>query len=81
MKLIGRSSDLLYFELLPIRQPTDSGYAVQNLYRAYSSGSVQDLHLIPFTKKHANVGFFIIEGLPAFVDEEISAPMGISLNC
>lgn len=44
---LGRSSDLSLFECLPIRR-ADSGLRIfKDFGRTYSSGSVQDLHLIP----------------------------------
>ena len=48
----GRSSDLLHFpNALPIPPKRNSGfeYCRKTFGGAYSSGSVQDLHLIPFS--------------------------------
>ena len=55
----GRSSDLLHFpNALPISPKRDSGfeYCRKTSGGAYSSGSVQDLHLIPFSPFFRSIG-------------------------
>lgn len=42
----GRSSDLLLFA--PSHYKSNSDFIAKIFYEVYSSGSVQDLHLIPF---------------------------------
>ena len=55
----GRSSDLLHFpNALPIPPKRNSGfeYCRKTFGGAYSSGSVQDLHLIPFSPFFRSIG-------------------------
>ena len=56
----GRSSDLLHFpNALPIPPKRNSGfeYCRKTFGGAYSSGSVQDFHLIPFSSLFRRTGF------------------------
>ena len=49
---LGRSSDLSFFECLPILfLRTVACGILKDIERTYSSGSVQDLHLIPFSSR------------------------------